>query len=180
MPPSLNNIPLRLLISIIVQPVSMDLCEPRSPLAGLSTLHSSSPTVLQRAVTLLPLVSGSLCLLPACIVDALYTAVWSSQHSPRRDRGQRVLWGRLTSCCCNSADTPAGRQTDRQTEEQAGYIYSLPAYASSQPASRPHTPRRQTHPEHVVFITVWHPHVWFSTSIDVRKNWALTVCDLFK
>lgn len=81
-----------------------------------------------------------------------YMAVWSALHSSRCDRGQWVLWARLTSCCCNPADTPAGRQTDGPTDKpkkQTGRIYSLSAYASSQQAARPDTPWRQTHPEYV-------------------------------
>ncbi len=46
-----------------------------------------------------------------------YMAVWNAQHSSCCDRGQRVLRARLTSCCCNPADTPAGRQTDRPTDK---------------------------------------------------------------
>lgn len=41
-------------------------------------------------------------------------------HSYHCDRGQRVLRVRVMSCCCNPADTPAGRQTDRPADKHTG------------------------------------------------------------
>lgn len=60
----------------------------------------------------------------------LYGRLESSLPSSPCDRGHWVLRARLTSCCCNPAETPADRQADRQPDQRTGCIYSLSAYAS--------------------------------------------------
>lgn len=61
-----------------------------------------------------------------------YMAVWSTLRSSCCDRGQRVHRARLTSCCCNPADTPADGQANRQPTNRLGlFIDSSPMHPYS-------------------------------------------------
>lgn len=84
-----------------------------------------------------------------------------------------MLRAQLTSCCCNPADTPAGRQTDGPTHKPRSGLSVFIASTPMHPHSKLHG---QIRPEgkpiaNMLFFIVWHPGVRIlQVQESTRKN----------